>query len=96
MEYILVGVFAASSILGYIIIKNVPSLLHTPLMSGMNALSGVTVIGAVVAAATSSDTISLIAACFAVVLASINVSGGFFVTHRMLRMFDKKEDGNDE
>ena len=96
---ILVGVFLVSSVLGYLIIKKVPSLLHTPLMSGMNALSGVTVLGALIAGAVSYTTGSvaaLVIAAVAVVLAMVNVAGGFFVTHKMLRMFDKKKQGEEE
>ena len=92
-ELILVGVFVVSSVLGYIIIKKVPSLLHTPLMSGMNALSGVTVLGALIAGAVAyanNSVAALIVALIATALAMINVAGGFFVTHKMLRMFDKK------
>ena len=94
MEWILVGVFAVSSVLGYLIIKKVPSLLHTPLMSGMNALSGVTVLGALIAAAAAlagGQIVLLIVSLCAVALAMINVAGGFSVTHKMLRMFNKKE-----
>ena len=91
---ILVGVFVVATVLGYIIIKRVPSLLHTPLMSGMNALSGVTVLGALiagVAAYKTNSVVLLIIALVAAALAMVNVAGGFFVTHRMLRMFDKKD-----
>ncbi|MEG0912466.1 MAG: NAD(P) transhydrogenase subunit alpha [Oscillospiraceae bacterium] len=91
MELIMIGVFIASSLLGYIVIKKVPSLLHTPLMSGMNALSGITVIGALTATAVTKSPIAASAAGLAVILAIINVAGGFSVTHRMLRMFSKKE-----
>ena len=95
---ILIGVFVVASILGYVIIKKVPSLLHTPLMSGMNALSGVTVLGALIAGVAAYKTQSvvvLIIALVAAALAMVNVAGGFFVTHKMLRMFDKKG-GNDK
>lgn len=95
---ILIGVFAVSSVLGYIIIKRVPSLLHTPLMSGMNALSGVTVLGALIAGAVAYEQKSvaaLIVALVAVALAMVNVAGGFFVTHKMLRMFNKKNDAEE-
>lgn len=97
-ELILVAIFLVSTIVGYLIIKNVPSLLHTPLMSGMNALSGITVLGALTAtfAAVLADRLGLqivgqILGFLAIVLAMINVAGGFGVTHRMLRMFDKKK-----
>ena len=96
---ILVGVFLVASVLGYIIIKKVPSLLHTPLMSGMNALSGVTVLGALIAGAAAYSTksvVALIIAAAAAVLAMINVAGGFFVTHKMLRMFDKEKNTEEE
>jgi len=89
---ILVGVFIVASVLGYVIIKKVPSLLHTPLMSGMNALSGVTVLGAIIAAILLHDNLPLmIIALVAAALAMINVAGGFAVTHKMLRMFHKKD-----
>ncbi len=90
---ILVGIFIVATLLGYSIIKNVPSLLHTPLMSGMNALSGITVLGALTTVAVlvkkSSPVMASIVGGLAIVLAMINVAGGFGVTHRMLRMFDK-------
>ena len=92
---ILLVVFIVCTIGGYFIIKNVPSLLHTPLMSGMNALSGVTVVGAIAATGIafhehSSVFVQLIG-FLAIVLATINVFGGFGVTHRMLKMFNKKK-----
>ena len=79
---ILVLIFVAATIIGYFLIKNVPSLLHTPLMSGMNALSGVTIIGALW---------GQVLGALAIILATINVVGGFGVTHRMLRMFQQKK-----
>lgn len=90
---ILVGIFIVATLLGYSIIKTVPSLLHTPLMSGMNALSGITVLGALTTVALlvreSRPVLASIVGGLAIVLAMINVAGGFGVTHRMLRMFDK-------
>ncbi|MBO4889277.1 MAG: NAD(P) transhydrogenase subunit alpha [Firmicutes bacterium] len=91
MEWILIGVFLTASIVGYLIIKQVPSLLHTPLMSGMNALSGITILAALLAAAGADKTLVLIVALLAAALAMVNISGGYFITHRMLRMFNKKE-----
>lgn len=88
---LLVVVFVVSAVLGYVIIRNVPALLHTPLMSGMNALSGVTVLGAIVAAAASKGWLSLVLALVAVILAMVNVAGGFALTHKMLSSFTKKE-----
>jgi NAD(P) transhydrogenase subunit alpha len=91
---ILVSVFIASTVLGYFIIRTVPSLLHTPLMSGMNALSGVTIVGAIAATGVAflagDGVLSQIAGGLAIVLAAVNVFGGFGVTHRMLMMFGKK------
>ena len=96
---ILIIVLIASTLIGYKLISNVPSLLHTPLMSGMNALSGVTVIGAIAAAGLSfkfGHDGKLIFGGLAIILATINVVGGFGVTHRMLRMFSKKKKGGDQ
>ena len=92
---ILVAVFIVSAVLGYFIIRTVPSLLHTPLMSGMNALSGVTIVGAIVATGVAflagDGVLSQIAGGLAIVLAAVNVFGGFGVRHRMLKMFDRKK-----
>lgn len=87
---LLIALFVASAVLGYVIIRNVPALLHTPLMSGMNALSGVTVLGAIIAALQSRGALALILALAAAVLAMINVAGGFALTHKMLSSFVKK------
>lgn len=87
---LLVVLFVVSAVLGYIIIRNVPALLHTPLMSGMNALSGITVLGAIIAAFTSNGWLALVLALVAGVLAMINVAGGFALTHKMLSSFVKK------
>ena len=88
---ILILIFIASTVLGYKLINNVPSLLHTPLMSGMNALSGITILGALSAAGAAVAMGSRILGYLAIVLAMLNVAGGFGVTDRMLRMFRKKE-----
>ena len=97
MNIILIVVFLVSSVVGYLIINKVPTLLHTPLMSGMNALSGITVLGALAVTAVAlkdvSRVLSVIIGCLAIVFAMVNVAGGFGVTARMLRMFKKnKED----
>ena len=81
----------AAVILGYRIIAAVPPLLHTPLMSGMNALSGITVLGALTVYLTTSVAGVQILAALAMVLATINLAGGFWVTERMLKMFSKKD-----
>ena len=90
---ILIGVFVVCTVAGYFIIRRVPSLLHTPLMSGMNALSGVTLIGAIAATGIAfllgQGLAAQIIGGVAIVLATVNVFGGFSVTHRMLRMFRK-------
>ena len=83
-------VFVLAVFIGFEIINKVPPLLHTPLMSGSNAISGITVIGAMLSVATPS-TISTILGFIAIVLATVNVVGGFLVTHRMLGMFKKKD-----
>ena len=93
---LLVVLFVVSAVLGYIIIRNVPALLHTPLMSGMNALSGITVLGAIIAVFTSKGWLAFILALAAAVLAMVNVAGGFALTHKMLSSFVKKGDKQDE
>lgn len=96
MGIILILIFIVAAIVGYFIINKVPTLLHTPLMSGMNALSGITVLGALTAIAVvvkgHSSILSAIIGIFAIVFAMVNVVGGFAVTGRMLRMFKSKED----
>jgi len=94
IQGILLIVFVVATVVGYILIKNVPSLLHTPLMSGMNALTSVVVLGALattgIALNSANKTVAGIFGCVAVALAMINAIGGFDVTDRMLKMFDKK------
>ena len=93
---LLVALFLGSAVLGYFIVRNVPALLHTPLMSGMNALSGVTVLGAIIAAFTANGWIALALALIAVVVAMVNVAGGFALTHKMLSSFVKKGDKKED
>ena len=83
-------VFVLAVFIGFEVINKVPPLLHTPLMSGSNAISGITVIGAMLSVATP-DPLSTTLGFIAIVLATINVVGGFLVTHRMLGMFKKKD-----
>ncbi len=83
-------VFVLAVFVGVYVINRVPPLLHTPLMSGSNAISGITIVGAMISIATPGRT-STILGFIAVVLAAINVVGGFLVTDRMLAMFRKKE-----
>jgi len=84
---LLIALFVAASVLGYRIIKEVPSLLHTPLMSGTNAISGVTILGSLVSTAAAAVSGSRLLGFIAIVMASINLVGGFVVTDRMLKMF---------
>lgn len=86
----LLVVFVVSSALGYRVIRQVPPLLHTPLMSGMNAISGVSVLGALTATAAALATGNRLLGALAVVLAMVNVVGGFVVTDRILKKFRAK------
>ena len=83
-------VFVLAVFIGFELINKVPPLLHTPLMSGSNAISGITIIGAMLSVATPNP-YSTALGLVAIVFATINVVGGFLVTHRMLGMFKKKE-----
>jgi NAD(P) transhydrogenase subunit alpha len=87
-------VFALAAFLGYQVISRVPPLLHTPLMSATNAISGISLIGSLVIAGSHYDHHQLLASilgCAAVTSAMINVTGGFLITDRMLKMFRKKD-----
>lgn len=79
-----------SIFLGIEVISHVPAVLHTPLMSGANAIHGVVIIGAIIVLGHADSTLSLLLGFFAVVLGTLNVIGGFVVTDRMLEMFKKK------
>jgi len=90
---LLLFILIIATFLGRELISKVPSQLHTPLMSATNAISGVTVLGALVMCATNTDdTLILVLSLLAIVLATINTVGGYAVTDRMLGMFRKKED----
>ena len=80
-------VFALAVFVGFEVITKVPPTLHTPLMSGSNAISGITLIGAIIVCLVASSTLTLVLGSIAVALATVNVVGGFLVTHRMLAMF---------
>lgn len=84
-------VFVLAMFVGFEIITKVPPTLHTPLMSGANAISGITIVGALIAAQTSSVTVSNVLGFVAIAFATVNVVGGFLVTDRMLRMFGSKK-----
>jgi len=91
MEPLIVSiyVFALAVFIGFELITKVPPLLHTPLMSGSNAISGITVVGALLAANANNWHLSKILGVLAIAFAMINVIGGFMVTDRMLGMFKK-------
>ncbi|MEP6923262.1 MAG: NAD(P) transhydrogenase subunit alpha [Pyrinomonadaceae bacterium] len=86
----LLYVFVLAAFLGYLVISKVPPLLHTPLMSATNAISGISLVGSIVLAGSQHDRISTILGVIAVISATINVVGGFMITDRMLRMFQDK------
>ena len=85
----LIIIFALALFIGYEVITKVPSALHTPLMSGSNAISGIVVVGAIIIASNADGILAIILSVVAIVLATINVIGGFMVTDRMLAMFKK-------
>jgi NAD(P) transhydrogenase subunit alpha len=90
-------VFVLAMLLGAELIRKVPSQLHTPLMSGSNAISGITIVGALIAAGRQEDgTVVTMLATLAVVFAMINVVGGYLVTDRMLKMFKSKDNQKDK
>ena len=88
LDALLILVLAA--FVGYEVVSKVPTMLHTPLMSGANAIHGVIVVGAMLIAATADDSLRVILALVAVTLGTINVVGGFVVTDRMLEMFKRR------
>ena len=85
-------VFVLALFVGFEVITKVPPILHTPLMSGANAISGIALIGALITAGPDNLDVSVILGLVAVVLATINVVGGFMVTDRMLNMFKKRSE----
>ena len=87
-----VYVFALAAFLGYQVISRVPPLLHTPLMSATNAISGISLIGSLVLAGATRSPVAHILGVVAVTAATINVVGGFGITDRMLKMFVKRKD----
>ena len=92
MEAVLLGLVLMLSIfLGFELISKVPATLHTPLMSGANAISGITIVGALIAAGAELGGLSTFLGSVAVAFATINVVGGYMVTNRMLSMFKKKD-----
>ena len=88
---ILLYVLVLASFIGFELIAKIPPTLHTPLMSGSNAISGITIVGAIIAAGPADASISKVMGIAALFLATLNVVGGYVVTDRMLRMFKKKK-----
>tara|TARA_B100000575_G_scaffold294678_1_gene313152 strand:- start:22085 stop:22378 length:294 start_codon:yes stop_codon:yes gene_type:complete len=89
---LLLFIFVLASFIGFELISKVPPTLHTPLMSGANAISGITIVGALIVAGSLGNPLGKWIGFAAIILATINVVGGFMVTDRMLEMFKKKED----
>ena len=88
---LLLTVFVLAVFVGFEIITKIPPTLHTPLMSGSNAISGITLVGALLSAGAGNAWLTQFLGCAAVILATINAVGGFLVTHRMLGMFRRKD-----
>lgn len=91
MTFMALYVFVLAAFVGYQVITRVPPLLHTPLMSATNAISGISLVGSLVLAGSGHDATGTVLGVIAVTAATINVVGGFMITDRMLRMF-KKDD----
>ena len=85
-------IFALAAFLGYLVLTRVPPLLHTPLMSATNAISGISLVGSIVAAGAQHNAVSTWLGFIAVTCATINVVGGFWITERMLKFFKSKEE----
>lgn len=85
-----ITVFVLAMFVGFEVIVKVPPTLHTPLMSGSNAISGITLVGALLSAGMGHTALTTVLGLLAVIFATINVVGGFLVTHRMLEMFRRK------
>jgi NAD(P) transhydrogenase subunit alpha len=84
-------IFVLASFVGFEVISKVPPTLHTPLMSGSNAISGITLIGAILSTGTQHTWLTAVLGFLAVILATVNAVGGFMVTNRMLEMFKRKD-----
>ena len=91
-----ITIFALAVFLGFELISRVPTLLHTPLMSGTNAIHGIVLVGAMLIAGSADSTLEQVLAFVAVVFGTINVVGGFLVTDRMLEMFKRRPTDRDD
>ena len=87
MQLLELYVFVLAAFVGYMVISRVPPLLHTPLMAATNAISGISLVGSLIAAGSDRNTVATILGFIAVVCATSNIVGGFLITDRMLRMF---------
>lgn len=87
----IVYILLLAAFLGVEVISHVPAILHTPLMSGANAIHGVVIIGSIIVMGHADSTLALVLGFLAVILGTLNVVGGFVVTNRMLQMFKKKK-----
>ncbi|HEX3865827.1 MAG TPA: NAD(P) transhydrogenase subunit alpha [Gemmatimonadaceae bacterium] len=87
MDLLEVYVFVLAAFVGYMVISKVPALLHTPLMAATNAISGISLVGSIIAAGGAQNRVATLLGFVAVVAASSNIVGGFLITDRMLRMF---------
>lgn len=95
--YTNLAIFVLSILVGFEVISKIPATLHTPMMSGANAIHGVVVVGAILISLESQSTLSYVIAFFACLLGAINVAGGYVVTDRMLEMFSKpKQESTNE
>ena len=91
MDIVVITIFVLAIFVGFEIITKVPPTLHTPLMSGSNAISGVVIVGAIIIASNTHSTLATIFSVIGIILATVNVVGGFLVTDRMLAMFKKSK-----
>ncbi|MBV5280391.1 MAG: NAD(P) transhydrogenase subunit alpha [Actinobacteria bacterium] len=92
----IVSIFVLAVFVGFEVVSKVSSTLHTPLMSGANAIHGVILVGAIIVCSHSETTLELVLSVLAIILATINMIGGFVVTDRMLEMFKGKKKGADK
>jgi len=88
---LLLFIFVLAAFLGFELIQKVPSQLHTPLMSGSNAISGITIVGAILATGATDSKMGAALGFIALIMATVNVVGGYMVTDRMLAMFNSKK-----
>jgi len=91
MHFLELYVFVLAAFVGYMVISRVPPLLHTPLMAATNAISGISLVGSIIAAGAQHNLVSTILGFIAVVCATSNIVGGFLITDRMLKMFKRDE-----